>query len=120
MIRVNDDIAIAESEVSFHFTTSQGPGGQNVNKVATAAELRFDAVNSPSLPEDVIRRIKGVAGRQMTADGEVVIKAQRYRSQERNREDALDRLVRMIQRATERAKPRVATRPSRAKVAQRL
>ena len=120
MIRVNDNIAIAESEVSFQFHPSSGPGGQNVNKVATAALLRFDAGASPSLTEDVLRRLRSVAGRRMTGDGVVLIKAQRYRSQDRNREDAMERLVALIRRAAEPARPRTATRPSRAAVERRL
>ena len=120
MIHVTDNIALAESEVTFHFVTSSGPGGQNVNKVATAAELRFNAAESPSLPPDVLRRLRGLAGKRMTADGEIVIKAQRYRSQERNREDALDRLVRLIQRAAEPRRRRIATTPSHGMVEARL
>ncbi|MDA1036423.1 MAG: alternative ribosome rescue aminoacyl-tRNA hydrolase ArfB [Chloroflexi bacterium] len=120
MIPVTDDISIAESELTFHFIRSTGPGGQNVNKVSTAAQLRFDAAASPSLPEDVRRRLRGIAGKRMTAAGEIIITAQRFRSQERNREDAIDRLVRMVQRAAEPPRPRTATRPTRAMVARRL
>jgi ribosome-associated protein len=120
MIRINETIAIAESEVTFRFFTSSGPGGQNVNKVATAAQLRFDAGASPSLPEDVVHRLSSLAGRRMSSDGVVLIKAQRYRSQERNRKDAMERLVTLISRAAESARPRTATRPSRSAVHQRL
>jgi ribosome-associated protein len=120
MIRINDDMALAEHEVSYHFVTSSGPGGQNVNKFATAAQLRFDAGASTSLPDEVIRRLRGVAGRRMSAAGVVTIKAQRFRSQERNREDALDRLVRMLRRSGEAPRARRATGPSRAAVARRL
>jgi ribosome-associated protein len=120
MIHVTDSIRLGESEVTFTFTTSSGPGGQNVNKVATAAELRFDAANSPSLPPHLLQRLRTLAGKRMTSDGEIVIKAQRYRSQERNREDALDRLVHLIQRAAEPQKRRIATSPTPGIVEARL
>jgi len=120
MIHVTDKIRLAESEISFTFTTSQGPGGQNVNKVATAAELRFDAAASPTLTPDVLRRLRSVVGKRMTAEGVIGIKAQRYRSQERNREDALDRLIRLIQRAAEPRKRRVPTSPPHGMIEQRL
>ena len=120
MIQVTDEIAIAESEVTFHFAPSAGPGGQNVNKVATAAQLRFDATASPNLDEEVLRRLRNLAGRRMTAAGTLVIKAQRFRSQDRNRADALDRLVRLIRRAAVGPRARHPTRPSRAAVERRL
>ena len=120
MIRINDNLSIAEYEVSFHFVTSSGPGGQNVNRVATAAQLRFDAGASPSLPDEMLRRLRGVAGRRMSAAGVVTIKAQRFRSQDRNREDAMDRLVQMLRRAGKAPPARRATRPSPAAVARRL
>lgn len=120
MIPVTENITIAESELMFHYIRSTGPGGQNVNKVATAAQLRFDALASPSLPEEVRRRLRSIAGKRMTIVGEIVITAQRFRSQERNREDAIDRLVRMLRRAAEPPRPRTATRPTRAMVERRL
>ena len=120
MIRVTDHIAIAESEVSYQFTPSSGPGGQNVNKVATAAHLRFDVGSSPSLPVDVARRLRSLAGKRMSADGVILIKAQRYRTQERNKEDALARLVSLISRAAEPPRPRRATAPTRASIQRRL
>jgi ribosome-associated protein len=120
MIPVTENIAIAESELMFHYIRSTGPGGQNVNKVATAAQLRFDALASPSLPEDVRRRLRSIAGKRMTIAGEIVITAQRFRSQERNRDDAIDRLVRMLRRAAAPPRPRTATRPTRAMVERRL
>ena len=120
MIRINDHIAIAESELTFRFFTSSGPGGQNVNRVATAAQLRFDAAGSPSLPDDVVRRLRTLAGRRMTGDGVMLIRAQRYRSQERNREDAMDRLVTLVRRAAEPAPPRIATKPSSSAMERRL
>jgi ribosome-associated protein len=120
MIAVNENIALAESEVSYQFHPSSGPGGQNVNKVATAAVLRFDAGASPSLSEDVRLRLRSVAGKRMSSDGVIMIKAQRFRSQDRNREDALSRLVTLIRSAAERPRLRRATAPSRAAVARRL
>lgn len=120
MIRINDNISIAEHEIMFHFLTSSGPGGQNVNKVATAAHLRFDADASPSLSDDVRRRLRGVAGRRISAAGVITIKAQRFRSQDRNREDALDRLVQMLRHAGEAPRYRRVTTPSRAAIQRRL
>jgi ribosome-associated protein len=120
MISVTDAIFIAESELTFHYIRSAGPGGQNVNKVSTAAQLRFDAAASPSLPEDALRRLRGVAGKRMTAAGEIIITAQRFRSQERNRLDGIGRLVRLLRRAAEPPRPRKATRPTKAMVAKRL
>ena len=120
MIRITDRISIAESELSFTYTTSQGPGGQNVNKVATAARLVFDAADSPSLPPDVKIRLRGLAGRRMTAAGVVTISAQRFRSQERNREDAIDRLVDLLERAAVRPTTRRVSGPTRGMIQQRL
>lgn len=120
MIPITDDINLAEHELEFHYVTAAGPGGQNVNKVATAAHLHFDAVSSPSLPEDVKRRLRSAAGNRLTANGVLIIKAQRYRSQERNREDAVERLVSILRRAAVPARARRTTRPTQASVAQRL
>ena len=120
MITVNDHIALAESEVSYQFYPSAGPGGQNVNKVATAAVLRFDVESSPSLPDEVRLRLRPIVGRRMSRDGVITIKAQRFRSQDRNREDALGRLLALIRRAAERPTTRRATRPSPAAVERRL
>ncbi len=120
MIAVTDDLALDEREISETFIRASGPGGQNVNKVASAAQLRFDARGSPSLPEAVKARLTRLAGQRMTVDGVIVITARRFRSQERNREDARERLVALIRRAAEPPKPRRKTRPSAAQREARL
>ena len=120
MIRVTDSLSLNEHEVEYSFFAASGPGGQNVNKVATAVQLRFDAAASPSLSDDVRVRLRSVAGRRMTNDGVVVIKAQRFRTQERNRADALDRLVKLIRRAAEPPQARRPTRPTAASRERRL
>ena len=120
MIPITPSIAIHEAEVQLQFITASGPGGQNVNRVATAVQLRFDAANSPSLTDEVRQRLAAVAGRRMTGDGVLIIKAQRFRSQEQNREDATDRLVNLIRQAAEAPRRRRATRPTRASEERRL
>jgi ribosome-associated protein len=120
MIAINDDLALDEREISETFIRASGPGGQNVNKVASAAQLRFDLRASPSLPEPVKARLARLAGRRLTEDGVIVITARRFRSQERNRADARDRLVALIRRAAEPPKPRRRTRPSAAQREARL
>ncbi|MEJ2723426.1 MAG: alternative ribosome rescue aminoacyl-tRNA hydrolase ArfB [Deltaproteobacteria bacterium] len=120
MIRVTNKIAIDEAELREEFVRASGPGGQHVNKVSTAVKLRFDVAHSPSLPEDVRYRLRRLAGRRMTEDGELVIDARRYRSQERNRQDARERLVALIRKAAERPKPRRKTQPTAASKRRRL
>jgi ribosome-associated protein len=120
MIRVTDKIQIDESEIEESFVRSSGPGGQNVNKVSSAVQLRFDARHSPSLPDDVRRRLERLAGKRLTNDGVIVLIAQTHRSQERNRAEALDRLVELIRAASVRPKPRTATRPTLASKKRRL
>lgn len=120
LIRVNDVLAIGEYEIVESFIQSSGPGGQNVNKVASAVQLRFDAAGSPSLPDEVKRRLIRLAGRRAGKDGVVTIVARNHRSQDRNREDARSRLIELIRRAAEVPKPRRATRPTRASVERRL
>jgi ribosome-associated protein len=120
MIRITPEIAIAESEILESFVRASGPGGQNVNKVATAVQLRFDARHSPSLPEPVRERLEALAGARLTKAGEVVIFADRFRTQERNREDALNRLIALVRRAAVTPKPRRATKPTAASKERRL
>ena len=119
-ISVTEAISIDERELSESFVQSSGPGGQNVNKVATAVQLRFDIARSPSLPEAVRARMMRLAGRRLTKDGVVVIDARRYRTQERNREDALERLLELIRRAADTPVPRRPTRPTLASRGRRL
>ncbi len=120
MIVVTDTIEIDEAEIEAKAVRAAGPGGQHVNKTSTAIELRFDVRASPSLPEAVKARLQKIAGGRMNQDGELVIFAQSYRSQAMNRQDALGRLVALVQRAAETPKPRKRTRPTRASKERRL
>ncbi|ARC36153.1 aminoacyl-tRNA hydrolase [Paracoccus yeei] len=112
MLRITDTLMIQEWELSEHFTRSQGPGGQNVNKVETAVELRFEAERSPALAPPVKARLKRLAGRRWTQDGAVLIRAEETRSQARNREIARERLAELIREALVAPRKRIATRPT--------
>ena len=119
MIEITPSFSIDESELQFAFVRSSGPGGQNVNKVATAVQLRFDVEHS-SLPEEVRERLKHIARNKITADGELLIEARKFRTQEQNREDALDRLVDLLRRAFQKPKARRKTKPTAASKEKRL
>ena len=112
MIEIAPNIQLDERELQMEFIRASGPGGQNVNKVATAVQLRFDVANSPSLAEDVRERLIKLAGNRVTADGILVIEAKSYRTQEQNRADAILRLTELIQKALHKPKPRRPTKPS--------
>ncbi|MEM9429813.1 MAG: alternative ribosome rescue aminoacyl-tRNA hydrolase ArfB [Pseudomonadota bacterium] len=120
MIRITDTVSIAPWEITESFVRASGPGGQNVNKVATAVELRFEAARSPHLDGRSKARLERLAGRRWTREGALVIRSERHRSQAQNRQEALDRLRDLIARALERPKPRIKTRPSGASKARRL
>lgn len=121
LLNINETLAIDEDEIALRFVRASGPGGQNVNKVSTAVELRFDVWNSPTLPEPVRARLARLAGRRLTQDGVLVLLAERFRTQERNRADAQDRLVELIRKAAEPPPPpRKKTRPTLASKKRRL
>lgn len=119
MLRITHDISINEDDIEIVFVRASGPGGQNVNKVSTAAQLRYEALRA-NLPPDMAARLNRLAGQRMTKDGWIVIHAQRYRTQERNKQDAIDRLVDLLRDAAFRPKPRRATRPTLASKTRRL
>jgi ribosome-associated protein len=120
MIQITPHIAIDENEIQTDFIRSSGPGGQNVNKVATAVQLRFDVTNSPSLPEEVRQRLISLAGNRITDKGILLIDAQRFRTQGANRQDATNRLIELIRKATYKAPVRRKTKPTRASKERRL
>ncbi len=119
-IQVTSSISIDESELEFDFIRTSGPGGQNVNKVASGVQLRFDVRTSPSLPEDVRQRLESLAGKRLTVDGILVIDARRFRTQERNRQDAVERFVNLVSKAAEVPTPRKKTKPTQASKMRRL
>ena len=114
MIEITPEITLDEGELSWEFVRSSGPGGQRVNKVATAVQLRFDVLHSPSIPAEVKGRLLEIGGKRVTEEGILIINARRYRSQERNRQDALERLITLIGEAAEVPKHRRPTKPSEA------
>ena len=120
MIQITPEVAIDDSEIQQDFVRSSGPGGQNVNKVSTAVELRFDVINSPSLPEEVRQRLLKVAKSHITDKGILVIEAQRFRTQLANRQDAVERLIELIRLATQKPRVRKPTRPTKASKERRL
>lgn len=120
MIKITEKIAINESEIEEQFIRSSGPGGQNVNRVATAVQLRFDVANSPTLPVDVRDRLLRISGKRTTEEGVLIIEARRFRSQEQNRKDALDRLVNLIAKAAQKRKIRRKTKPTSESIKKRL
>ncbi|HSR17248.1 MAG TPA: alternative ribosome rescue aminoacyl-tRNA hydrolase ArfB [Ignavibacteriaceae bacterium] len=113
MIEINNKIFIPETELHFNFIRSSGPGGQNVNKVSTAVQLRFDIINSPSLPEQLKKRLIAVSGNRATKEGILIIEAKRFRTQESNKQDALKRFIELIRKAEKKPKRRIKTKPSK-------
>ena len=120
MIHISNTITLDDNDIQMDFIRASGPGGQNVNKVSSAVQLRFDAAGCATLNDSIRQRLKKIAGKRMTAEGTLIIKAQRYRSQEQNRQDAIDRLVAMIRQSIQVPKYRRPTKPSKASKRRRL
>lgn len=120
MIEITHWLSIEENEVQLDFIRSSGPGGQNVNKVSSAVQLRFDVLNSPSLPPEVKERLVRLAGNRLTSEGILLIEGQQYRTQEQNRADVLLRLITILRQAAQKPKPRKKTRPTLASQAERI
>ena len=120
MIEINQEISINEDEIHLNYIRASGPGGQKVNKASSAVQLRFNAENSPSLPEDVRARLMQIAGKRVTDDGTIIIEASQQRTQEGNRRDAINRLVELIREATKKPKERKKTEPTKEAKQRRL
>jgi ribosome-associated protein len=120
MIQITDTISLHDSDFQMDFIRASGPGGQNVNKVSSAVQLRFDAAKSSALTDDIRKRLKQISGRRMTSEGVLIIEARRYRTQERNREDAINRMITLIRQAAEKPRQRRRTKPSPAAKQKRL
>ena len=120
MIHITNQISIRENEIKEEFIQASGPGGQNVNKVASAVQLRFDIKNSPSLTDDIRERLIHIAGKRLSSEGILIINARRFRDQSKNRKDAVNRLAEIVRKAAETVKPRIKTRPSNKSEIKRL
>jgi ribosome-associated protein len=120
MLKITETIQISERELQFDYIRASGPGGQNVNKVATAVQLRFDISNSPSLASDLKGRLLRLAGNRVNADGVLLIEAKRFRTQEQNRKDAIQRLTELVRKSFEKPKARTKTKPTKASKEKRL